>query len=125
MLAFPADDIHPRNDDKRKTFELNLENEGLELEREQTQRIHFVKIHAPKDVLCRYSEYLKIKMPIKRVNIIFIIFFTNLPCQGESVQRLLLYLEFHSFSFGLIGVQIRVIVSKIYSAPCTVKMLAK
>lgn len=53
--------------ERRKIFESNLENEGLQLEREQTQRIHFVKIHAPREVLFRYSEILQIKMPIKKV----------------------------------------------------------
>lgn len=68
VLAYAADDPHPRNADKRKAFENNLENEGLELEREETQKIHFVKIHAPKKVLCSYCEILKIKMPTKRVS---------------------------------------------------------
>ncbi|KAJ6638053.1 Anoctamin-1 [Pseudolycoriella hygida] len=67
VLAYAADDPHPRNADKRKAFESNLQNEGLELEREETQKIHFVKIHAPTKVLCSYCEILKIKMPIKRV----------------------------------------------------------
>lgn len=53
--------------EKRQAFESNLESEGLMLEREQTQRIHFVKIHAPKEVLERYCEILKVKMPIKKV----------------------------------------------------------
>lgn len=37
------------------------------MEREETQKIHFVKIHAPKKVLCRYCEILKIKLPMKKV----------------------------------------------------------
>lgn len=68
ILAYPADDPHPRNIEKRQAFETNLEKEGLQLEREQTQRIHFVKIHAPYEVLCRYCEILKMKMPMKRVS---------------------------------------------------------
>lgn len=67
VLAYPSNDPHPRNADKRRMFEANLETEGLQLEREQTQHIHFVKIHAPQEVLCRYCEILKVKMPIKRV----------------------------------------------------------
>lgn len=41
--------------------------EGLELEKEETQKVHFVKIHAPAEVLCRYSEFLKLKLPLKTV----------------------------------------------------------
>lgn len=67
MLAYPSNDPHLRNAERRRTFEANLENEGLQLEREQTQHIHFVKIHAPQEVLCRYCEILKMRMPIKRV----------------------------------------------------------
>lgn len=67
VLAYCGDDPHPRNMERRAIFEENLENEGLQLEREQTQRIHFVKIHVPKNVLHKYCEILKIKMPIKKV----------------------------------------------------------
>lgn len=52
---------------KRRVFETNLEREGLELEREQTVRHHFVKIHAPHEVLCRYCEIMKLRMPMKEV----------------------------------------------------------
>lgn len=69
VLAYYGDDPNPKNTVRRKIFETNLENEGLQLEREQTQRIHFVKIHAPREVLFRYCEILQIKMPIKRVRI--------------------------------------------------------
>ncbi|CAH1155880.1 unnamed protein product [Phaedon cochleariae] len=51
--------------EKRKTFEKNLVTTGLLLEREENQRIHFVKIHVPPEVLCRYSEVLKMRLPIK------------------------------------------------------------
>ncbi|XP_076257406.1 anoctamin-1-like isoform X2 [Rhynchophorus ferrugineus] len=50
---------------KRKRFESNLQNTGLFLEREENQRIHFVKLHVPRPVLCRYAEILKLRMPIK------------------------------------------------------------
>lgn len=53
---------------KRKVFENNLEREGLELEREQTGKHHFVKIHAPHEVLCRYCEIMKLRMPMKEVH---------------------------------------------------------
>lgn len=52
---------------KRKVFENNLEREGLELEREQAGRHHFVKIHATQEVLCRYCEIMKLRMPMKEV----------------------------------------------------------
>ncbi|XP_055370961.1 anoctamin-5 isoform X4 [Condylostylus longicornis] len=67
VLAYRGDDPNPQNHVKRQTFEQNLEKEGLQLEREKTQKIHFVKIHAPLDVLKRYCEILKIKMPIKKL----------------------------------------------------------
>ena len=41
---------------KRDTFEFNLEQEGLELSRQQHLEtgLHFVKIYAPMEVLKRY-----------------------------------------------------------------------
>lgn len=42
--------------------------EGLELEKEETQKVHFIKIHAPTEVLSRFSEFLKLKLPLKTVN---------------------------------------------------------
>lgn len=50
---------------KRQIFERNLANEGLILERDESQNIHFIKVHATKEVLCRYAEILKFKFPIK------------------------------------------------------------
>lgn len=52
---------------KRAIFEENLRNEGLELETEDTGDLHFVKLHAPLEVLRRYSEILKLRMPMKEV----------------------------------------------------------
>lgn len=54
---------------KRELFERNLMNEGLELTEEVLDKFHFVKIHAPTEVLSRYCEILKLKMPIKVVSI--------------------------------------------------------
>lgn len=56
-----------RNVERRKVFEINLINEGLELEYEQveTNGLHFIKIHAPKQVLRRYAEILKLRLPMK------------------------------------------------------------
>lgn len=51
-------------------FENNLRAEGLELEQEINQEagLHFVKIHAPLDILKRYAEVLKLQMPVKNVS---------------------------------------------------------
>lgn len=55
--------------EKRETFEENLILEGLELERcVVDDEIHFVKIHAPIDVLRRYAEILKLRLPMKEVS---------------------------------------------------------
>lgn len=60
---------NPNNDGtskiKRQIFERNLANEGLILERDESQKIHFVKLHATREVLCRYAEILKFKFPIR------------------------------------------------------------
>lgn len=53
---------------KRKTFEINLINEGLEIEREKYGELTFIKIHAPLEVLRRYAEILKLRMPMREVN---------------------------------------------------------
>ncbi|XP_062563728.1 anoctamin-1 isoform X2 [Armigeres subalbatus] len=53
---------------KRSTFEQHLIRDGLELEREVIENeIHFIKIHAPLEVLRRYSEILKLRMPMKEI----------------------------------------------------------
>jgi hypothetical protein len=52
---------------KREIFEHRLVEEGLILEREQNLLLHFVKIHAPVEVLGRYTEILKLRMPMKKV----------------------------------------------------------
>lgn len=52
---------------KRRIFENNLENEGLEIEREKYENLTFIKIHAPIEVLRRYAEILKLRMPMKEV----------------------------------------------------------
>lgn len=65
----PVED--PKEEDlnctKRAIFEDNLCNEGLELERETVEQINFTKIHTPLEVLRRYSEILKLRMPMKEV----------------------------------------------------------
>jgi len=46
-----------------------LEKEGLQLEYEQVEPngLHFIKIHAPKEVLRRYAEILKLRLPMKEL----------------------------------------------------------
>ncbi|XP_025890422.1 anoctamin-1 isoform X1 [Nothoprocta perdicaria] len=67
----PHVDYH--EDDKRfrrEEYEGNLMEAGLELERDEDTKIHgvgFVKIHAPWNVLCREAEFLKLKMPTKKM----------------------------------------------------------
>ncbi|XP_044597839.1 anoctamin-1 isoform X1 [Cotesia glomerata] len=53
----------------RKTFEENLELEGLQLEYESPELsgLRFIKIHAPLEVLRRYAEILKLRLPMKEV----------------------------------------------------------
>ena len=61
---------HHEDQDKRKLFLTNLKMEGLEVETskfsEDSNRV-FDKIHAPQEVLKRYGEILKMKMPIKSI----------------------------------------------------------
>ncbi|KAK4887282.1 hypothetical protein RN001_003553 [Aquatica leii] len=64
VLAY-EDDGNTHRKEVRQTFEKHLEEVGLILERETNQKINFVKIHAPKEVLCQYAEILKLRLPIK------------------------------------------------------------
>ncbi|XP_029438304.1 anoctamin-1 isoform X5 [Rhinatrema bivittatum] len=55
---------------RREEYEGNLIEAGLELEKDEDTKLHgvgFVKIHAPWNVLCREAEFLKLKMPTKKV----------------------------------------------------------
>ncbi|KAM8938949.1 anoctamin-1 isoform 1-T1 [Pelodytes ibericus] len=67
----PKVDYH--EDDKRfrrEEYEGNLIETGLELEKDEETKVHgvgFVKIHAPWNVLCREAEFMKLKMPTKKV----------------------------------------------------------
>lgn len=66
VLAYSADE-KTENQLKRIEFCKNLEIvEGLELEHDRTQRIHFVKIHAPREVLRYNAELLRWEMPISK-----------------------------------------------------------
>ncbi|XP_035184861.1 anoctamin-1 isoform X5 [Oxyura jamaicensis] len=65
--------VDSHEDDKRfrrEEYEGNLVEAGLELEHDEDTKIHgvgFVKIHAPWNVLCREAEFLKLKMPTKKM----------------------------------------------------------
>ncbi|XP_029010357.1 anoctamin-1-like isoform X2 [Betta splendens] len=54
---------------RREEFEGKLRDTGLELEKDDTKisGVGFVKIHAPWNVLCREAEFMKLKMPTKKV----------------------------------------------------------
>ncbi|XP_040201085.1 anoctamin-2 isoform X2 [Rana temporaria] len=55
---------------QREEFEHNLIDAGLELEKDienRTQGLNFVRIHAPWHVLSREAEFLKIKVPTKKM----------------------------------------------------------
>lgn len=67
VLAYESID-NEHHQEKRRIYEKNLISRGLELEREETQKLHFVKIHVPKTVLSQYCEILKMRMPIKDVS---------------------------------------------------------
>ena len=57
------------NSETRQVFESNLAQEGLVLSRHEhfETGLHFVKIHAPTEVLKRYAEILKLRLPMKKV----------------------------------------------------------
>uniref|UniRef100_A0A3Q1HFG6 Anoctamin n=1 Tax=Anabas testudineus TaxID=64144 RepID=A0A3Q1HFG6_ANATE len=54
----------------RQEFEANLQEAGLEIERDKEIKAHgpsFTRLHAPWPVLCREAEFLKIRVPTKTV----------------------------------------------------------
>lgn len=60
--------IEDNRSKKRAIFEENLLKEGLQLEHETVEGdLNFIKIHAPFEVLRRYSEILKLRMPMREV----------------------------------------------------------
>ncbi|XP_039491220.1 anoctamin-1 isoform X3 [Drosophila santomea] len=68
VLAYRINTHEPtelENTEKRRVFEANLISQGLEVEASQKDQIWFVKIHAPLEVLRRYAEILKLRMPMK------------------------------------------------------------
>uniref|UniRef100_A0AAV2L2H6 Anoctamin n=1 Tax=Knipowitschia caucasica TaxID=637954 RepID=A0AAV2L2H6_KNICA len=70
VLSYLEDKDDGRKQERRKIFEANLRNVGLELETEDRSEsedgnTYFVKIHAPWEVLATYADVLKIKAPFK------------------------------------------------------------
>ncbi|XP_044050347.1 anoctamin-5 isoform X3 [Siniperca chuatsi] len=70
VLSYVDDKDGERKQERRKVYEANLLNVGLELETEDKSesedgRTYFVKIHAPWEVLATYADVLKIKVPFK------------------------------------------------------------
>ncbi|KAM6942860.1 anoctamin-5b [Xenentodon cancila] len=69
-----VDDKDERKQERRREFEANLKKKGLELETvdksdSKDQKTYFLKIHAPWDVLAKYADVLKIKVPFKESDI--------------------------------------------------------
>ena len=54
---------------KRQNFERNLSQEGLILSKDMDEQsgLMFVKLYAPDEVLKRYAEILKFRLPMKTV----------------------------------------------------------
>ncbi|XP_034625848.1 anoctamin-6 isoform X1 [Trachemys scripta elegans] len=53
---------------KRQAYESNLINNGLQLEATRSvldEKLIFVKVHAPWEVLCTYAEVMHIKLPLQ------------------------------------------------------------
>ncbi|NWV11140.1 ANO6 protein, partial [Ptilonorhynchus violaceus] len=53
---------------KRQVYESNLINNGLQLEATRSvldEKLIFVKVHAPWEVLCTYAEVMHIKLPLQ------------------------------------------------------------
>uniref|UniRef100_A0A8B9LU47 Anoctamin n=1 Tax=Astyanax mexicanus TaxID=7994 RepID=A0A8B9LU47_ASTMX len=66
----PADPAEGEKLMIREEFEANLREAGLEMERDNEHKVHgqgFIRVHAPWQVLSREAEFLKIKVPTKKV----------------------------------------------------------
>uniref|UniRef100_A0A8C1P9T6 Anoctamin n=1 Tax=Cyprinus carpio TaxID=7962 RepID=A0A8C1P9T6_CYPCA len=84
---------------RREEFEENLREMGLEMEREEGNKIPgvgFLKIHAPWEVLCREAEFMKLKMPTFKVFVLKVNMFvqkvtaTLQPKVGENRDVILI-----------------------------------
>ncbi|KAM3832315.1 anoctamin-6 [Vipera latastei] len=60
--------FHKKQKRKRQVYESNLISRGLQLEATKSvmdEKLIFVKVHAPWEVLCRYAEIMHIKLPLQ------------------------------------------------------------
>ena len=78
VLVWDSNSSSAKSEEAKETrniFESNLEQEGLVLSRyEHTNSeggLHFVNIFAPDEVLKRYAEILKLRLPMKKVRKVF------------------------------------------------------
>uniref|UniRef100_A0A8C5HS02 Anoctamin n=1 Tax=Gouania willdenowi TaxID=441366 RepID=A0A8C5HS02_GOUWI len=73
QTSFLGDAFNGHEDQKafrREEFEGKLRDMGLELEKDEDANVSgvgFLKIHAPWNVLCREAEFMKLKLPTKKV----------------------------------------------------------
>ncbi|NWI97479.1 ANO2 protein, partial [Pitta sordida] len=70
MELSPLDALEEEKRLQREEYERNLVAAGLEIEKDpenKSQGLSFVRIHAPWQVLSREAEFLKIKMPTKKM----------------------------------------------------------
>ncbi|KAM6926308.1 anoctamin-5 isoform 4-T4 [Lycodopsis pacificus] len=70
VLSYVDDKDGERKQERRRLYEANLVNVGLELETEDKSesddgKTFFLKIHAPWEVLATYADVLKVKVPFK------------------------------------------------------------
>uniref|UniRef100_A0A8C3SQ41 Anoctamin dimerisation domain-containing protein n=1 Tax=Chelydra serpentina TaxID=8475 RepID=A0A8C3SQ41_CHESE len=66
----PLDALEEEKREQREEYERNLVAAGLEIEKDienKSYGLSFVRIHAPWNVLSREAEFLKIKMPTKKL----------------------------------------------------------
>ena len=73
VLGFPVFDLQP------SVSFLKLLFCCLFLSQTKISGVGFVKIHAPWNILCREAEFMKLKMPTKRVRLT--VSFCSLSCQ--------------------------------------------
>ncbi|XP_013909321.1 PREDICTED: anoctamin-6-like [Thamnophis sirtalis] len=60
--------FHKKQKRKRQVYESNLISRGLQLEATKSvmdEKLIFVKVHAPWEVLCSYAEIMHIKLPLQ------------------------------------------------------------
>lgn len=74
VLSYVDDKDGEKKQERRREFEANLEKIGLHLETEdktesKDQKTYFLKIHAPWEVLAKYADILKIKVPFRESDI--------------------------------------------------------